>query len=79
MIFTDCEHNKGKTEYSRVGGCYYTAKMAILEQLEKDIQEYEFAIPVKQYVIGSKDFNPGLCLKTGIRGSYSDLSSVYAK
>lgn len=36
MIFTDCEHNKGKKEYSRVGGCYYTAKMAILEQLETD-------------------------------------------
>ena len=36
MIFTDCEHNSGKKEYSRVGGCYYTAKMAILEQLEKD-------------------------------------------
>lgn len=36
MIFTDCEHNKGKTEYSRVGGCYYSSKMAILEQLEKD-------------------------------------------
>lgn len=36
MIFTDCEHNGGKKEYSRVGGCYYTAKMAVLEQLEKD-------------------------------------------
>lgn len=36
MIFTDCEHNNGKKEYSRVGGCYYTAKMAVLEQLEKD-------------------------------------------
>ena len=36
MIFSDYEHNKGKKEYSRVGGCYYTAKMAILEQLEKD-------------------------------------------
>lgn len=36
MIFTDYEHNKGKKEYSRVGGCYYTAKMAILEQLERD-------------------------------------------
>ena len=47
--------------------------------IRKMVQEYEFAIPVKQYVIGSKDFNPGLCLKTGIRGSYSDLSSVYAK
>ncbi len=36
MIFTDYEHNKGKKEYSRVGGCYYTAKMALLEQLEKE-------------------------------------------
>ncbi|MBE6493115.1 MAG: hypothetical protein E7Z84_00700 [Methanosphaera stadtmanae] len=36
MIFSDYEHNKGKKEYSRVGGCYYTAKMAILEQLERD-------------------------------------------
>lgn len=50
-----------------------------LVYIRKMVQEYEFAIPVKQYVIGSKDFNPGLCLKTGIRGSYSDLSSVYAK
>lgn len=50
-----------------------------LVYIRKMVQEYEFAIPVKQYVIGSKDFNPDLCLKTGIRDSYSDLSSVYAK
>ncbi|WP_294967683.1 Nre family DNA repair protein [uncultured Methanosphaera sp.] len=39
MIFTDCEHNKGKKEYSRVGGCYYTAKMAVLEQLDRDKEQ----------------------------------------
>ena len=39
----------------------------------------EFAIPVKEYVTGTRDFNPGLCLKTVLNGSYSDLSSVYAK
>ena len=39
----------------------------------------EFAIPVKEYVTGTRDFNPGLCLKTVLKGSYSDLSSVYAK
>ncbi|MBQ9012566.1 MAG: MerR family transcriptional regulator [Bacilli bacterium] len=39
----------------------------------------EFAIPVKEYVTGSRDFNPGLCLKTIVKGSYSDLSSVYAR
>ena len=39
----------------------------------------EFAVPVKEYVTGSRDFNPGLCLKTVVKGSYSDLSSVYAR
>jgi len=39
----------------------------------------EFAIPVKEYVTGSREFNPGLCLKTVVKGPYSDLSSVYAR
>lgn len=39
----------------------------------------EFAIPVKEYVTGTRDFTPGLCLKTVVTGSYSDLSSVYTK
>jgi effector-binding domain-containing protein len=39
----------------------------------------EFAIPVKDYVTGTRDFYPGLCLKTVLHGSYSDLSSVYTK
>jgi len=39
----------------------------------------EFAIPVKEYVTGTRDFYPGLCLKTILQGSYSGLSSIYAK
>lgn len=39
----------------------------------------EFAIPVKEYVTGTRDFYPGLCLKTVLYGSYSSLSSVYTK
>ena len=39
----------------------------------------EFAIPVKEYVTGTRNFHPGLCLKTVLYGSYSDLSSVYTK
>ena len=33
IIFSDYEHYQGKKEYSRVGGCYYTCKMAVLESL----------------------------------------------
>ena len=39
----------------------------------------EFAIPVKEYVTGTRDFHPGLCLKTVLHGSYSNLSAVYTK
>lgn len=33
LIFSDYETNGGKKEYSIVGGCYYTAKMAVLDYL----------------------------------------------
>lgn len=39
----------------------------------------EFAIPIKEYITGTRDFTPGLCLKTVLRGSYSNLASVYSK
>ena len=39
----------------------------------------EFAVPIKEYATGTRDFYPGLCLKTVVHGSYSQLSSVYAK
>lgn len=39
----------------------------------------EFAIPVKEYVTGTRNFSPGLCIKTVLHGSYKNLPSVYAK
>lgn len=39
----------------------------------------EFAIPVREYATGTRDFCPGLCLKTVLHGSYSNLPSVYTK
>lgn len=39
----------------------------------------EFAIAIKEKVSGTRQFHPGLCLKTVLRGSYSQLSSVYTK
>lgn len=39
----------------------------------------EFAIPVQECVTGTRDFHPGLCLKTVLHGSYSNLPSIYAK
>ena len=39
----------------------------------------EFAIPIKECATGTRDFCPGLCLKTVVQGSYLQLPSVYAK
>jgi len=36
LIFSDYEGKKGKKGYSRVGGCYYTCKMAVLEALARE-------------------------------------------
>jgi hypothetical protein len=36
LIFSDFENNGGKKGYSRVGGCYYSCKMAVLEALAKE-------------------------------------------
>ena len=36
-------------------------------------------IPIKEYATGTRDFCPGLCLKTVVQGSYLQLSSVYAR
>lgn len=39
----------------------------------------EFAVPVKEHAAGTREFQPGLCLKTILYGSYVNLPSVYAK
>jgi len=36
LIFSDYENNAGKKGYSRVGGCYYSCKMAVLEALSRE-------------------------------------------
>lgn len=39
----------------------------------------EFAIPIKEDVTMSQEFNPGLCLKTVLKGAYTSLPFVYTK
>lgn len=35
-IISDCEFFDGRSEYARIGGCYYAARMAVNEQLIKE-------------------------------------------
>lgn len=36
LLFSDYEGNRGKREYSSVGGCYYSCKMAVLDALARE-------------------------------------------
>ena len=35
-IFSDWEGNSGRTTYAQIGGCYYSARLAVCEQLTKE-------------------------------------------
>lgn len=39
----------------------------------------EFAIPVKEYVKGTRDLPGGLCARSVLKGPYPELTSVYAR
>ncbi len=35
-IYSDYEHHDGRKDYAQIGGCYYSAKFAVCESLEKE-------------------------------------------
>ncbi|WP_433942833.1 MerR family transcriptional regulator [Paenibacillus sp. SN-8-1] len=39
----------------------------------------EFAIPIREFVKGTRDLPGGLCAKSVLKGSYSELTSVFAR
>jgi hypothetical protein len=47
LVFSDHEGYKKKTEYSHLGGCYYSCKMAVLEALSRQ-QEQAGAIILRE-------------------------------
>ncbi|WP_321504925.1 Nre family DNA repair protein [uncultured Methanoregula sp.] len=50
-VFSDHEGTKKKTEYSPLGGCYYSCKMAVLEALARE-QKQAGAIVVREALQG---------------------------
>jgi hypothetical protein len=78
MIFSDYETTRNKTEYSSVGGCYYTSKMAILDYLNKQkIQSgaivlreaYEGYVPLGV-------FNVRENIKHAMEGKYKEFETL---
>ena len=78
MIFSDYETNAGKKEYSCVGGCYYTAKMAVLDKLAK-LKLQSGVIILREAYSGYVPlgvFNVRENIKYAMNGDYEEFESL---
>jgi hypothetical protein len=57
-IFSDYEGNSGRTTYAQIGGCYYSARLAVCEQLVKERQQAT--------VIVLREARPGYIMPVGV-------------
>jgi hypothetical protein len=57
-IFSDWEGNNGRTTYAEIGGCYYSARLAVCEQLVKERRQAR--------VIVLREARPGYIMPVGV-------------
>ena len=58
VIFSDWEHYEGRTTYADIGGCYYAARLAVCELLEKERHQAT--------VIVMREAHPGYIMPVGV-------------
>ncbi len=58
FIFSDYEGNDGRTTYAAIGGCYYSARLAVCEQLVKERRQAT--------VIVLREARPGYIMPIGV-------------
>lgn len=78
MMFSDYETNTNKTEYSCVGGCYYSAKMAVLDHLAK-LKLQSGVIILREAYSGYVPlgvFNVRENIKFAMAGDYKEFESL---
>jgi len=57
-IYSDYEGNDGRTTYAQIGGCYYSARLAVCEQLTKERRQAT--------VIVLREARPGYIMPIGV-------------
>ena len=57
-IFSDWEGNSGRTTYAQIGGCYYSARLAVCELLVKERRQAA--------VVGLREARPGYIMPVGV-------------
>jgi len=58
VIYSDWEGNSGRTPYAQIGGCYYSARVAVCEQLLKERRQAT--------VIVLREARPGYIMPIGV-------------
>ncbi|MEA1994057.1 MAG: Nre family DNA repair protein [Euryarchaeota archaeon] len=58
VLYSDYESYKGRTTYAKIGGCYYSARLAVLERLEKERRQAT--------VIVMREAHPGYIMPVGV-------------
>jgi hypothetical protein len=57
-IFSDWEGNSGRITYAEIGGCYYSARLAVCEQLVKECRQAT--------VVVLREARPGYIMPVGV-------------
>jgi hypothetical protein len=57
-MFSDYEGNSGRTTYAQIGGCYYSARLAVCEQLVKERRQAT--------VVVLREVRPGYIMPVGV-------------
>lgn len=58
VIYSDSEGNSGRTIYAQIGGCYYSARLAVCEQLVKERRQAT--------VVVLREARPGYIMPVGV-------------
>lgn len=78
LLFSDYETNIGKKEYSTVGGCFYTCKMAVLDSLLKEKKQAGLIVLREAYegYIPLGVFNVRENVKNAMKQQYKEFESL---
>lgn len=78
LIFSDYETNTDKKEYSSVGGCYYTSKMAVLDALVKEKKQAGLIVLREAYegYVPLGVFNVRENMKNAMSNSYKEFETL---
>ncbi len=71
VIFSDHEGNEGKKEYSRIGGCFYSARLASSELLRREKRQASVVI--------MRETHPGYVLPLGVWVTRNAIRECLAK